>query len=104
MIEAIEFRIGQSIYTSGIHVQEKGKSTVTLLSSVLGIENEGQLPPPINITGRVHHFPITQLAEKFYSYVLLYTEEFQPLIAHDLWGWRLEHNAIPYIKARVFWQ
>jgi len=102
MIEAIEFAIGQSIYPSGIHVQEKGKSTVTLLSSVLGIENEGQLPPPINITGRVHHFPITQLAEKFYSYVLPYTEEFPPLIAHGLWGLRQAANAQPDIKALVF--
>jgi hypothetical protein len=72
MIEATEFAIGQSIYPSGIRVQEGGKSTVTLLSTVLGTENEGQLPPPVSISGRVHHFPVTQLIAKFYSYVLPY--------------------------------
>ena len=102
MIEAIEFAIGQSIYPSGVRVQEGGKSTVTLLSAVLGTENEGQLPPPVSISGRVHHFPITQLIAKFYSYVLPYTEEHPPLIAKGLWGLRQAANAQPDIKALVF--
>jgi hypothetical protein len=102
MIEAIEFAFGQSIYPCGIQVWEDGKSTVTLISTVLGTENEGQLPPPVSLAGRVHHYPITALVRKFYWYVSPYTEEFPPLVAHGLWGLRQAANAQPDPKALVF--
>jgi hypothetical protein len=56
----------------------------------------------INITGRVHHFPITQLVRKFYEYVLPYTDGYQPLIARALWGLRQAVNVQPDPKALVY--
>jgi hypothetical protein len=102
MIEAIEFAFGQSIYPCGTQVWEGGKSTVTLISTVVGTEDDGQLPPPVSLAGRVHHYPITELVRKFYRYVALYTEEFPPLVAHGLWGLRQAANAQPDPKALVF--
>jgi hypothetical protein len=102
MIEAIEFAIGQSIYPCGILVRENRKSIVTLISAVLGTENEGQLLPPVNISGRVHHFPITELVKKFYAYVLPYIEEFPPVIALGLRALRQAAIAQPDPKALVF--
>jgi hypothetical protein len=102
MIEAIEFAFGQSIYPCGIEVREGSQVTITLLSTVFGTENEAQLPPPLNIAGRVHHSPITELIRKFYEYVSPYTEEHPPLIARGLWSLRQAANAQPDPKALVF--
>jgi hypothetical protein len=102
MVEAIEFAIGQSIYPRGVLVQENGKSIVALNSTVPGTENEGRLPPPVNIAGRVHQFPITELVKRFYTYVLPHTEEFPPLMVLGLRALRQAAIAQPDPKALVF--
>lgn len=102
MVEAIEFAIGQSIYPCGILVRENGKSIVALNSTVPGTENEGRLPPPVNISGRVHHFPITELVKKFYTYVVHYTEEFPPLMVLGLRALRQAAIAQPDPKRLYF--
>jgi len=54
MIESLEFAFGQSIYPCLLELQELNQITETLLSSIPEIENEGDLPAPLSIHGRIH--------------------------------------------------
>jgi hypothetical protein len=102
MIEAIEFAFGQSIYPCAIETREGPKLTIELSSTIRGLQGEGQLPPPVELKGKVHHYPVTDLVRKFYRYVLPYVEEFPPLIAQGLWGMRQAADAQPDVKGLVF--
>jgi hypothetical protein len=100
MIESLEFAFGQSIYPCLLELQEPDRITEALLSSVPEIENEGKLPPPLSIDGRVHRLGIAQLLEKFYEHVKSCTdEEYPPLIALALSSMRAASQVQPDAKA-----
>ena len=102
MIEAFEFATGQSIYPSSVRLQEEGKAATILHSAIAGTESESQVPPPIAIAPRVHHYSITQLVQKFYRYVLPCKSDDQPMIARGLWALRQAANAQPDPKALAY--
>src|ERR1700751_5855879 len=74
MIEVIEFAFGQSIYSCAIEEREGTKLTIGLSSPIPGLKTEGQLVPPFELRGKIHHYPIGDLARRFYQYVLSYKE------------------------------
>jgi hypothetical protein len=102
MIEAIEFAFGQSIYPCAIEEREGTKLTIGLSSPIPGLKTEGQLVPPLELRGKIHHYPISDLARRFYQYVLSYKEGWQPLIAQGLWSMRQAADAQPDIRGLVF--
>jgi hypothetical protein len=102
MIEAVEFAFGQSFYPCAIEQREGTKLAFGFNSPIPGLTNEGQLAPPLELTGKIHYYAVTDLVQKFYRYVLPYPEESQPLIAHGIWGMRQAADAQPDIKGLVF--
>jgi hypothetical protein len=100
MIECLEFAFGKSIYPGLLELQEKERITEALLSSIPEIENEGQMPTPLSIKGRVHRRGIAELLRKFYEHAKSCTDkEYPPLIALALSSIRAASHAQPDAKA-----